>query len=78
MALEGLFISLSVAGGLEALGGWALPVIASAAKQSISPQDIPAKRASVPILNLKARDGAPAARVPGISERSVDFQEEQR
>jgi hypothetical protein len=37
VALEGLFISLSVAGGLEALGGWALPVIASAAKQSRVP-----------------------------------------
>ena len=44
MALEGLFVSLSVAGGLEALGGWALPVIASAAKPSISPQDVPARR----------------------------------
>jgi hypothetical protein len=44
VALEGLFISMSVAGGLEALGGWVLPVIASAAKPSISPQDIPARR----------------------------------
>jgi hypothetical protein len=44
VALEGLFISMSVAGGLEALGGWVLPVIASAAKPSVSPQDIPARR----------------------------------
>ena len=34
--------------------------------------------ASITISSLKARDGAPAARVSGISERRVDFQEEQR